>query len=249
MQATDAVNRPVPTREIPQRPWSMRMTWHDLLFMSWPVCVSEVAALIPASLGVDTFDGTAWISIVPFQMTGVAPRWVPNLPWLSRFPELNVRTYVIADGKPGVWFFTLDATNPVAVRVARGLFRLNYLDARINVERCGNWIQYSSKRTHRNQPAARLSVDYRPIGDSYLAVAGTLEHWLTARYCLYTAGRKGQLYRGDIDHRPWSLKNAQAVIHRNTMTDAYPFKSENAPVSLQFAERMDVVAWSLESIS
>ncbi len=226
----------------------MRMTWHDLLFMSWPVAAHQVQSLIPDALPVDTFDGSAWISVVPFQMTGVAPRWMPDLPWLSRFPELNVRTYVVNDGKPGVWFFSLDATNPLAVRVARGLFRLNYLDARIRIERCGNWIRYCCKRTHRNQPAAQLTVDYRPIGKSYRSAAGSLEHWLTSRYCLYTAGRRGEIYRGDIDHQPWSLKEAQVVVHQNSMTDAYPFDVQEAPVSLQFADRMDVVAWSLDAI-
>ncbi|MEM9411138.1 MAG: DUF2071 domain-containing protein [Planctomycetota bacterium] len=224
------------------------MKWHDLLFMHWPVPKSELQQLIPDNLELDLYDGQGWISVVPFHMSGVAPRWIPDLPWMSSFPELNVRTYVNFQGKPGVWFFSLDATNPIAVRVARRWFYLKYMDARIHVKRQDSWIHYRSRRTHTDEPAAQLSVDYRPIGDPVTTKVGTLEHWLTSRYCLYAASHDGKIFRGEIDHLPWSLRNAQALIHKNTMLNRYSIDSEKQPALVHFAERTDVVAWSLDLV-
>jgi uncharacterized protein YqjF (DUF2071 family) len=181
-------------------------------------------------------------------MSGVAMRWMPDLPWFSSFPELNVRTYVIADGKPGVWFFTLDATNPLAVRVARYWYHLNYVDARIHVERRDGWFRYQSTRTEARQPAAELRVEYRPVGESWFAEPSSIEHWLTSRYCLYTVDRRGRLLRGEIDHPPWSLRNAQAVVQSNTMASSYSIDLPEPPASLLYAQRMDVVAWSVAPV-
>ncbi len=230
----------------PSRLPSMRMVWHDLLFMHWPVAPAILGEMLPGNLQLDTWEGQAWISVVPFHMSGVAPRWMPNVPWLSKFPELNVRTYVIHDGIPGVWFFTLDATNPIAVRTARRWFHLNYVDARIDIEREGNWLKYHSVRTDRKQPGGELKVDYRPLGVASTAVPGSIAEWLTARYCLYVVNRKGQIFRGDIDHAPWQLRNAQIVMHRNSMLDPYGVDVSDGPQFIQFAERTDVVAWSLQ---
>ena len=226
----------------------MRMKWHDLAFLNWCVGSEDLLRHLPAGLELDTFDGQAWISVVPFVMSGVAPTWLPDVPWLSKFPELNVRTYVVRDGKPGVWFFTLDATNPLAVRVARSWFHLNYVDARIRTERNANWIKYRSERTDRVAPAAELAVDYRPVGESYYAEPGTLVDWLTSRYCLYAANKKGAIFRGEIDHAPWQLRDAQAVIHTNSMLEALGISIFGEPASIQFAKRTEVVAWSLDKI-
>ena len=175
------------TWNLPNRSYAMRMRWHDLLFMHYRVDAEQLRQLIPAGLDVDLFDGDAWIGIVPFRMSDVAPRFVPAIPWMSAFPELNVRTYVTIDGKPGVWFFSLDATNPIAVRIARRFFHLKYMDAKIKDEWKDDWYHYDSRRTHRNEPLANLNVRYRPVGDVFVAKPDTLEHWLTARYCLYAA--------------------------------------------------------------
>ena len=111
---------------MPSRPWVLAMQWHDLLFMHWPMAPAALRPLVPPPLELDTRDGTAWIGVVPFRMQGVHPHLMPNLPWISAFAELNVRTYVTIGGKPGVWFFSLDAANPLAVRAARLGFRLPY---------------------------------------------------------------------------------------------------------------------------
>ncbi|MFK7766690.1 MAG: YqjF family protein [Mariniblastus sp.] len=229
----------------------MKMNWHDLLFMHWRTDYETLRGLIPEPLEIDTFDGTPWIGIVPFRMSGVAPRLVPSLPYLSSFPELNVRTYVTLNGKPGVWFFCLEATNPVAVRVARSLFHLPYMDAKIELGNCeksnvGKWIRYRSTRTHRGETPASLHINYRPIGDSFNAQPDSLEHFLTSRYCLYSANRKNEIYRGEIEHEPWELREAQAITKHNTMTDWLGIELPDEPPILHFAKSTKVVAWTLD---
>ena len=131
----------------------MFMRWHDLLFLHWRVDPALLRPHVPPSLELDTFDGSAWLGVVPFWMSGIRARLTPPIPGLSRFPELNVRTYVTAEGKPGVWFFSLDAANKVAVRAARWTFHLNYLDARMrcDVDAATSEVRYSSFRTHRGE--------------------------------------------------------------------------------------------------
>ena len=221
----------------------MHQTWHDLLFAHWPVPVRDLPAGLPASLELDLFGGQAWISVVPFRMSGIRPRHLPALLWLSAFAELNVRTYVVRDGKPGVFFFSLDASNPMAVRIARRVFHLPYFDAKISLKYDGDWIEYRSRRTHRVAPAAELSARYRATGPVFRASPGSLEEWLTGRYCLYAVDRTGQISRTDIHHLPWPLQMAQCEFQLNTMT-ALP---EIKPL-LQFARRLDIVAWAPERL-
>jgi uncharacterized protein len=240
MNLNDTEHRPWP---LPERPWIMRMRWHDLLFMHWPVPAKSLWGWIPPTLTIDTFDGTAWIGIVPFRMSDVAPRLVPPIPLFSAFPELNVRTYVTAEGKPGVWFFSLDAANPVAVEGARDMFHLPYYNARMGCEPVGEGIQYVSDRTHRNSPQAVFRGQYRPTGLVYRSTAGTLESWLTERYCLYAANQRGQVWRSDIHHAQWPLQPAEAEVQENTMTGQIRLTLPNTKPLLHFARFLDVVAW------
>ncbi len=231
----------------------MRMTWIDLLFMHYQVDANLLEGLLPNSVKLDTFEGQAWIGIVPFRMANVAPRWMPELPLVSRFPELNVRTYVTIDGKPGVWFFSLDATSKIAVRTARWLFHLNYVDASIQLKKTprqssGKWIHYHCIRTDPTAPPAELNCEYRPMGDWYFAKPDTLVHWLTARYCLYTTSPQGQLFRGEINHQPWRLRDAQAIVHDNTMTEGLGLELGEQKPLLHFSKETKVVAWSLDKV-
>lgn len=223
----------------------MRMTWSELLFAHWSFEPEIVARHLPDGLSLDVRDGRAWVGVVPFLMSDVAPRCCPALPYLSRFLELNVRTYVVVDGKPGVWFFSLDAANKIAVRVARKTFNLPYMDAKMSLGRKeSSRIDYQSTRTHRDEPAADFVATYRSLGESFEAQSGTLEHWLTARYCLYSANRKGDIYRGEIDHRPWTLRNAECEIAMNTMGDSQGFAFDGPP-HLLYAEPIQVRAWPI----
>ena len=219
------------------------MRWHDLLFAHWPFEPQQISELLPNGIQLDTFDDQAWMGVVPFRMTDVAPRWIPAVPWVSAFPELNVRTYVTLDGKPGVWFFSLDATNPLAVRVARKFFHLRYMDARQSIRYEDGWYRYQSERMHRNEPAARLDAKYRPISDVFFAEPGTIEHWLTARYCLYTCDQKSRILRGEIDHPPWPLQRAEWEVTTNTMLVGLSLEPAGEP-HLLFSKEVGVKAWT-----
>jgi uncharacterized protein YqjF (DUF2071 family) len=240
MLLTDTAHRPWP---LPRQPWVMRMDWHDLLFMHWPISSAALRRYIPPNLAIDTFDGSAWIGVVPFRMRRVVPRLIPPLPYLSAFPELNVRTYVCAEGKPGVWFFSLDAGNRIAVEVARDAFHLPYYNARMTCHPTDEAVEYSSVRTHHNVTPATFRAQYRPNGPAYFSTPNTLESWLTERYCLYAANRRGALWRGEIHHRQWPLQPAEAEIEHNGMTDQIRLTLPDTRPLLHFARQLDVIAW------
>ena len=232
-------HRPWP---VPSWPWAMRQSWHDLLFAHWPVRRDLLAALVPAGFEIDSFDGQTWIGVIPFVMTNVAPRGIPATAWMSRFPELNVRTYVCAGGKPGVFFFSLDAANALAVMVARTTLCLPYHRASIDVERDHSAVRYRSRRAGA-APQAEFIAAYRPIGAAFRPQPGTLEHFLTERYCLYARNRRGRPYRLEIHHPPWSLQPAEAEIARNSMVSAAGLALPSTEPLLHFARRQDAVAW------
>ena len=239
-------HRPWP---LPREPWIMAQSWHDLLFAHWPVDAGLLRPHVPRTLEIDTFDGQAWLGIVPFRMTGVRLRWTPALPGLSAFPELNVRTYVTAQKKPGVWFFSLDAANAIAVAAARFSFHLPYFTARMKCEESDGWIQYRSERTHRGAPACALEGRYRPVGDFFEVQPGSLEHFLTERYCLYSAASRERIYRGEIQHPPWRLQSAEAEFARISMAEAAGLTLPKHAPLLHFARRQDMVAWAPQRIA
>lgn len=229
------------------RGWLMGMHWDDLLFAHWPVAPEAIRHLIPAGLDLDLHEGLAWISVVPFRMSHVRPRYLPGLPGLSAFSELNVRTYVVRKSIPGVWFFSLDASNPVAVRAARRFFHLPYFDAEMRAEARGDRIAYASLRTHTGAAPAEFAAEYGPTGPVYRAAAGSLEDWLTARYCFYAADDEGGLFRSNVHHKPWRLQPAAADIRVNTMTLQIGVKLEGEPL-LQFAAKTEVAGWLPERL-
>lgn len=227
----------------PEGRWALSMRWRDLLFMHWPVAHDALRPLIPPSLKLDTFDGSAWLGVVPFRMSGVRPRYLPGVPRISNFPELNLRTYVTVGGKPGIWFFSLDAHNPLAVHLARATFSLPYFDAAMSWSPDGSdGLDYRSIRTHRGAYGTRFTARYRPTGPP--GEAGDLERFLTARYCLYAADSAGRLRRGEIHHDDWPLQPAEAEVSELQMTGQIGLElPDRAPV-LHFTRSLDVVAWA-----
>jgi len=236
----ETAHRPTP---LPAGPWVMFQRWHDLLFAHWQVTPEVLRRELPTGLELELFEGQAWLGVVPFRMSKVRLRGTPALPGLSAFPELNVRTYVRHRGKRGVWFFSLEAANRRAVRVARSWFHLPYFDATMElVERDGE-IHYRSKRTHRGAPAAELVARYAPTAPVELAQPGSLEEFLTARYALFARGPRGLLC-GEIHHRPWPLQPARAAFEHNTMAAGLRLPLDAAPAHLAFARSLDVVVWA-----
>ncbi len=238
-------HRPWPA---PAHPWIMSQSWCDLLFLHWPLPAQALRPLIPPALDVETFAGDAWIGIVPFFMRRTRPFRLPLPFGWGDLPELNVRTYVNYDDKPGVWFFSLDAGNPLVVHTARIWYHLPYFTARMSVTPRGDSLDYHSQRTHRRAPPAAFVASYRPTGEPYLAQPGSLEHWLTERYCLYSADHHGNLYRGENHHTQWPLQPAEAAISLNTMTQPLGLTLPASPPLLHFARRMDTVFWALERL-
>jgi uncharacterized protein YqjF (DUF2071 family) len=236
--ARETGHRPWPA---PAAPWIMAQTWRDLLFAHWPVPPAMLRPLIPSGLTLDTYEGDAWVGVVPFDLAHLAPRGLPGRLALA-FPELNVRTYVTAGGKPGVWFLSLDAANTLAVIAARLTYHLPYFRAWMRVMRDGERIAYASQRRHPGAPAAAFAGAWQPMGAVFYARPGSLEHWLTERYCLYSADRSGRLFRGEINHPPWPLQPAAAEIAVNTMAAPHGVVLSGEPL-LHFAQRLDMVAW------
>jgi uncharacterized protein len=175
-------HRPWP---MPERPWVMTQTWNDLLFAHWPVDAKDLRQHVPPGLELDLFDGQAYVGIVPFHMTNVAPRGVPAVPFVSAFAELNVRTYVTRDNKPGVYFFSLDANSQVAVIAARTVFGLPYFTAEMDVQVDGTQVAYASRRTARDGASAELRGRYGPAGAVFTAAPGTLDWFPSATVCTW----------------------------------------------------------------
>ena len=239
---TQVSHRPWP---LPDAPWIMTQSWHDLLFAHWPVAVDALRELIPPGLELELFDQRAWLGVIPFRMTNVAPRGVPSLPWVSEFSELNVRTYVRVGDKPGIYFFSLDASNPMAVMVARTMFNLPYFSALIDVSPRDGYVHYQCRRT---DPCAEFTGRYRPVGPVHEAVPGTLDYFLTERYCLYTLDSSFHLQRLEIHHPPWPLQPAEADIQVNTMAEAAGIRLPSMAPLLHFSRRQDMVAWPLTRV-
>lgn len=244
LDAAGVAHRPWP---VPDRPWVLAMRWHELAFLHRPVRPASVRALLPPGLELDTFDGSAWLGSVPFVMRGVRARLLPPLPRHSAFPELNLRTYATAEGKPGVWFFSLDVPRRLVVAAARTLFHLPYHEARMSVRSEDGWVRYASARTGRGATAA-LRARYRGIGEGFRAAPGSLEAWLAERYCLYSADRRGRLYRCDIHHAPWTLRRAECELERDTLGDALGLPTAGSEPLAHFAQVQEVVAWTLDRV-
>jgi uncharacterized protein YqjF (DUF2071 family) len=223
---------------LPAANWTMRQEWHDLAFLHWEIAAAEIRGRLPPGVEVDTWGGAAWIGVVPFDMKGVTRRGMPAPRWLSDFPEINVRTYVTMNGKPGVWFFSLDAPSRLAVWAARTFYRLPYFFAGIEVERDGDRVLYAHRRGDLLFRAA-----YRPL-QNLEATADSFERWATERYCLYTAGRNGRLYRAQIHHPKWPLQRAEIEIVENTLLRGW--RPGPMHPSVLFSRRLPVILWPLE---
>ncbi len=228
----------------------MAQAWHDLLFAHWPITAAELRPHVPPELEIDLFEGQAWIGVVPFRMSGVRLRGLPGVPGTAAFPELNVRTYVKAGPllagpfqRAGVWFFSLDAASALAVTLARAWFHLPYFRARMRCEPCGDAVEYESVRTHAGAPSAIWRGSYEPTGPVFRSRPGSLEHWLTERYCLWAGAEDGRLWRGEIHHVPWPLQPARATVEQDTMAAAHGLRHSARDPHLLFARRLDVRIW------
>jgi uncharacterized protein YqjF (DUF2071 family) len=230
-----------------RRPQVMWQRWESLLFLHWPCPAEAVQATLPPGLTADLFEGRAWIGVVPLYMRNIRPVGCPPLPWLSWFLELNVRTYVHdRNGVPGVWFYSLDCNQPVAVRLARALMHLPYMDAALASER-NEWVDFRCRRAGTEQEAR---FRYRGAGAEREAAPGSLEFFLLERYYLYAFNRrKGRLIRGQVSHRPYVYRTAEleAFSALPARLDGLPVP-EGAPAHQCVSERLDVKIHAPEAV-
>jgi uncharacterized protein YqjF (DUF2071 family) len=233
-------HRPFPLAPTPR---VGRQSWHDLLFVHWPGPAADLAHLVPSSIRIQEFDGTSWVGLVPFHITDLTARWSPAVPWLSAFPEMNLRLYVEHQGRPGVWFVSLDAARWLAVQAARRFAHLPYFHARMQTGARGERVEYVSERRDAPHPVA-FDATYWPTALPAEARRGTLEYFLVERYALFTVDHRGRIWTIDIHHHPWPLQTAAAEIRRNTVAGAQQVRPDTGVLLLHFSRRQDVVVWA-----
>lgn len=243
-------HRPFP---LPNRPWTMTQRWNDLLFAHWPIAAEQMASLIPDGLELDLFDGYAWIGVVPFWMDRIRSRLPAtaneSMPFSRSFTELNLRTYVRSKltGRAGVFFFSLDAASALAVAGARILFHLPYYLATMQRDTSANGtVRYKSLRLLSTSKAA-FQATYRGSGlkpNQPPSQPGSIEHFLTERYCLFTTSR-GRILVGNIHHLPWPLEPAEAEIRINDLPRTKGLVLPATSPLLLFSKSLEVYIWSL----
>ncbi len=253
MHRHDAIDRIAPTLE-PDQQVLMHQNWHHLLFLHWEIPPQELQALLPLRLTLDTFEGKAYVGLIPFTMTGVRPILTPPLPWISAFHEINVRTYVHLDGRdPGVWFFSLDASSRIAVAAARAMYHLAYYDAEMDL-RVGEGalpvIELDSRRTDdRGAKPANAHVRYRAVeGPAQPASPGTIEHFLIERYILYAQDEERQLYRARVHHQPYPVQKAEVLAMEETLVWASGVRRPDVVELRHYAREVNVKIYPLERV-
>jgi uncharacterized protein len=237
-------HRPWP---LPPGRWSQAQTWENLLFAHWRVDERELRRLVPASLELETHDGSAWLGVTPFRVSGLRLRGMLPMPRVSSFLELNVRTYVRFEDKPGIYFFSLDADSALAVEGARRLYKLPYFRALMSARIVGDRIEYSSARREGPARPFVFQARYWPQGEPFAAAPGTLDYFLTERYCLYTIDERSRVCRAEIHHPVWLLQRARAEIEANSMAPPGLRLPDDEPL-LHFSRRQDVVVWPLAAV-
>jgi uncharacterized protein YqjF (DUF2071 family) len=231
----------------PERTAVMHQRWAELGFLHWPVSVAALRGLVPDALTIDTHEGHAYVGVVPFTVTGARPMLMPPLPWVSDFHEVNVRTYVHLDGAdPGVWFFSLDASNPVVVAAARALFLLPYHHARMEMDVDTGGIDFRSVRA--DAPTAACDVRYEPMGRPAAAAVGSREYFLVERYLLYTVSER-RLWQGQVHHEPYPVQPARAQVLREGLVAAAGIeRPEEPPPLVHFAREVNVEIFALRDV-
>jgi uncharacterized protein YqjF (DUF2071 family) len=225
--------------------WLMAQTWDQLLFAHWPVSLAQLRQVVPAALEIDTFDGQPWLAVVAFQISRVHLHALPAVPGLTQFPEVNLRTYVRHNGRPGVLFLSLHCPNRLAMALARPWFRLPYHFADVRLADCDSTCDFAS----RSPSGADFAATYTSTSEPFIAAPDSREAWLTERYCYYTIAPGGRVYRCDIDHAPWRLTHAEADIQTNTLARPFGLDLPETQPLLHRGQRTDAHIWPLRRVA
>ncbi|QQL46252.1 YqjF family protein [Sulfuriroseicoccus oceanibius] len=235
-------HRPWP---LPDQRWRWRQSWNDLAFVHYKVDAKRLRELVPAKYEIDRFAGDAWVSVVPFMMEDVAPQGMPCVFPFRSFPELNLRTYVTHGGKPGVFFFSLDAANLPLVVGGNAIYGVPYKYARMA------YIQRDGVRefvSRRYGSAVNFRAMIKPLGPEFEAAAGTLEEWLSERYCLYSVGVAGAYYRVEVHHKKWPLRECAVELIENDLLKPFGLEVDESSALCHFSPGVDVVSFRPERL-
>jgi uncharacterized protein YqjF (DUF2071 family) len=223
--------------------WVVKQHWKSLLFAHWPVSADSLRPLVPDVLELDTYDGQAWIGIIPFELNLIRLRFLPVIPYTVPFPEVNVRTYVKVNGKPAVFFITLDASNPFSLQAARLWYHLPYYRAKMSLNLREDSVSFQSERMNAGHPAV-FSATYGPTSPPFFSKKGSIEYWLTERYVFACrCPRSQRVYWGEIHHDPWELQQAYVEIAANTLTDGYRLSLSKAPALVHYSRGTEAFIW------
>ncbi|MGM7723666.1 YqjF family protein [Metabacillus sp. Hm71] len=241
----DFIHRPFP---LPSKKYIMRQTWRNLLFLHWPIPLEKLRPYIPSALQVDTFNGSAWLGIILFVIEGIYPLGLSSVSLTPSFPEINVRTYVTCNGKPGIYFMSIDVENWASLKIAKNWYHLPYHSAEISFRKEGQTFHCHSIRKGNESAPISFMGKYVPVSEVYCPKEGTLDHWLTERYCMYSSKKGVNIFCGDIHHRPWPLQKAEVEVVKNTLFTPYQFDlSEVTPIA-HFSTGVDSLIWNIKKV-
>ncbi|MED4781085.1 DUF2071 domain-containing protein [Brevibacillus choshinensis] len=230
------------------RGWIMTQTWEHLLFAHWEIPPAMIRSMVPDALEIDTYEGSGWITIIPFMMSGVRLRCLPPVPFTTTFPEINVRTYVKIGGRSGIYFLSLDASNPWITAIARKWYRLPYFEASMNFQKRNDGIEIDSRRVKSPDQSERFSASYQSCSDVFFAQHGSLEYWLTERYTLFCeCAKTKRIYGANVYHEPWQLQNAAVQIRENTLTEKQ-FSLEAPPSLTLYSRGVQSNVWPIQEV-
>ena len=233
---------------LPSKYWIMRQTWKNVLFAHFPISPERLRPHIPSTLEIDTYQDSAWLGVIIFVIEGIYFRGLSPISVVFKFPEVNLRTYVQHGGKRGVFFLSLDVGNWASLAISKGWYHLPYCSAEISYRKEGDTFHCHSLRKGKSDNPITFTGSFTPDLEVYFPEDGTIDHWLTERYCLYSQDNRGNLYCGDIHHKPWPLQKAEAIISTNTLPTPFGIDISKPEPTFYFSEGVDTLFWNIKKI-
>ncbi|WP_147534318.1 YqjF family protein [Bacillus marasmi] len=233
---------------IPSGIWIMKQKWSNLLFAHWPIPEESLRSYIPSSLKIDTFNGAAWLGVVAFVMDGIYLRGLKGFSVTPRFTEVNVRTYVHYNGKPGVYFLSLDVGDKASLMVAKRWYRLPYQPAKSSLKMEDKAVYWENIRRGKSKIPIEFKGKFVPLSRVYYPEQGTFEHWATERYCLYSKDNRDNLYTAEIHHSQWPLQNVEAEIFSNTLFTPFQLQPTESKPIVHFSKGLETIFWNIKRL-
>jgi uncharacterized protein YqjF (DUF2071 family) len=241
----EVTHRPWP---IISKNWIMRQSWSNVLFTHWPISAELLRPHIPRSLEIDTFDGTAWLGVVVFIMEGIYLRGLTALSVTPKFAEVNVRTYVQRNGKPGVYFMSLDVGDLASLMIAKRWYRLPYKAAQISLQKEDQTFLCKSLRKEKSNVPIGFHANYIPLSGVYLSKKELFDDWLTERYCFFSTDKRANIYCGEIHHQPWPLQKVDIEICKNSLFTPFQFDLSEEKMIAHFSKGLDSLFWNIKRL-